>query len=841
MMEVPVFLRFALREMRGGLHGFYIFLCCLAVGVAAIAGAGSLNSALVAGMRGEGQSILGGDVALELNYRDADTGEMEFMRASGDVSLSRDMRVMVRNNTSGIRTLAELKAVDTAYPLFGSIALREPQNLQDILAQQNGVWGVAIEAPLAIRLGAEIGTLLKIGALEYQLRGIILREPDRASGGLALGPRAMVAMDSLPATQLVQPGSLQVRHYRIRLAPDTDLQAWTDTLNRKFPDSAWRVRDRDNSAPTIRQFLQQMTLFLTLTGLTALVVGGVGAGNAVRGYLQRKRTAIATLKCVGASGAFIFRTYMAQIFLLALLGIAIGLCVGAAIPFLLEHILAELLPVPAYFAIYPMPLLYAAAFGLATAVAFAIWPLARAREISAAALFRDLVTPVRRWPRPAYIAATAAAVAVLTGLAFLIAGDTRFAAWFVVGVAVSFATLRLLAGGIMQAARTLPRPRRPELRMAVANMHRPGTPAPVVFLSLGLGLTLLVVIAQVEGNVANQVNDRARHLAPAFFFLDIPAAEVENFSQLAQSIDGVSKVETFPTLRGRITHLKGTAATAESVPPEARWALRGDRVLSYSATAPANAVLGSGQWWPPDYTGPQLLSLDAQLAESMGLSLGDTVTVNVLGREIEATIANTRRIDWSTLGVNFALVFSPGLLSKAPHAYLGTARATEPAEEVLHKAITDRFSSVSAVRVRETLEAVNSLLNNLGIAIRSAGGVTLVSGILVLAGALAAGHGQRVYDAVVLKVLGASRARILGAFVAEYALLGLLAAIPASIIGTLASYLVVTELMHADYKFLPLSLVITLGGSTFVTILLGLATTWRVLGQKAAAVLRTAG
>lgn len=835
---IPLSLRFALRELRGGLHGFYIFLACLTVGVAAIAGAGSLGAAITGGMRAEGQAILGGDVALELNYRDATADELAHMQASGAVSLSRDMRAMVKSHVNDVRTLIELKAVDAAYPLFGAVTLRENAELQSALAQHNGVWGVVIEGPLAERLNAQPGALLRIGAKDFEVRGIIVREPDRASGGLALGPRAMVAIGALDATQLVQPGSLQVRHYRIKLHPGADIKIWLKTLNTKFPDAAWRVRDRDNSAPSTRQFLDQMAMFLTLTGLTALVVGGVGAGNAVHGYLQRKRVTIATLKCLGAGGGLIFRIYLTQIFLLACLGIAIGLAIGAAIPFMLAAVLADLLPVPAHFAVYPLPLLHASAFGLITAVLFAIWPLARAREISAAALFRDLVAPERRWPRPVYIAVTVMLLGLMAGLAFLIAGDARFAFWFVIGIGASFALLRLLGAAIMALARNIQAPPRPELRLALANLHRPGSPAPAVLLSLGLGLCLLVSIAMVEGNINRQVTGRVSNEAPAFFFLDIQSTDIDAFRKLANGIEGVWDVESMPTLRGRIVRIKDKPATVDSVPPEARWALRGDRNLSFAKTPPESSAISAGEWWPPGYAGPPLLSLDARLATDMGLGIGDTLTVNVLGRDIEARIANLRSIDWSTMGVNFALIFSPGLISSAPHSFLATARARENAETALHNAVTDQFPGVSVVRVRETLETVNGLLNNLAMAVRTAGGVTLVTGMLVLAGALAAGHGQRVYDAVLLKVLGASRARIVVAYAAEYALLGLAAAGLASLIGTAAAYLTVTYLMHAAFVFLPVTLIVTLAATVFLTVFLGLAVTWRALGQKAAAVLR---
>lgn len=834
----PIFLRFALREMRGGLQGFYIFLACLALGVAAIAGVGSTGAAFQHGMQSEGRSILGGDVSLELNYRDAAPAELTFLRGSGAVSQSHEMRVMVKNTANDQRTLAELKAVDGAYPLYGGLALSDGGELHARLARRNGVWGMVMDASLAARLGAQPGAMLRMGQETYQLRGIIAHEPDRASGNIAFSPRAMAALESLQATQLIQPGSLSVRRYRVRLPEGTDLNNWIDGLVRKFPDANWRIRQHNDSAPGTKSFLEQMTMFMNLTAMTALVAAGVGAGNAVNGYLRRKRASIAVLKCIGAGGAGIFRIYMTQILLLALLAIGIGLCAGIAIPFLLKGVLTGLLPLPADFAIYPRPLFYAAVSGIGVSALFAIWPLARAQEIPAGELFRALIAPAKRWPRKAYLAAMALIALSLMLLAIASAGNARFAGWFVAGTAVGFLALGLFAAGLVRLAARLPRPRQAELRMALGNIHRPGSFASAVLLSLGIGLSLLTTVAAVEGNISHLMTSRAGQQAPNLFFLDITPAEIDAFLPLARAQAGVSDVAALPSLRGRITRIRGAQAVAANVAPEAQWALNSDRILSYASTPPADAVLSAGAWWPADYEGPPLLSLDADLAKGMGLQVGDSLTVNVLGREIEARIASLRRIDWTSMQVNFALIFSPATFAGAPHTYLATARTTPEAEEILYKKVTDRFPGVSAVQTRETLESMNILIGHLAMAVRAAGGVTLVLGVLVLAGALAAGNAQRFYDAVVLKVLGAARGHILRAYALEYAILGLTAAILAGGIGSLAAWLIVTELMRAEFVFLPGVVLFTAGVSLVVTVLLGLTVTWRALNQKPASLLR---
>lgn len=835
---LPVFLRIGLREMRGGLKGFRIFLACLALGVAAIAAVGSVASAITRGIEAEGQNLLGGDVDLRLSYREANAEEHAYLAQSGTVSASHELRAIAKNPANDTRTLVELKAVDGNYPLYGEMTLRDATPLATALGQQDGHWGAVIEAPLADRLSAQPGDLLQIGDTSYMLRDIILREPDRLSGGMALGPRVMVSGDSLAATGLVQPGSLIWRHYRVKLAEGVSLRRWIADLKTRFPDAEWRLQTRDNGAPGVRQFVERMSLFLTLVGLTALIVGGVGVGNAVRGYLERQRDTIATLKCLGATGDTIFRIYLTQILILAFFGICIGLAIGAIVPFLVEILLAERLPIPTQFTLYPQPLVEAAAFGLVTALSFAVWPLARAREISPAGLFRALVAPERQLPRLPYILLTGVSGLLLVGLAFAIAEDPRFAIWFTGGIAGSFVLFRLSAIALMALARRMPRLPRPEFRLALGNLHRPGAQTPTVMLSLGLGLTLLVVITLVEGNIARQIDRSVPDKAPSFFFVDIPAADKAAFAELARGIDGVSDLEILPTLRGRVTGINGAPAIAAKMPAEARWILRGDRVLSYAATPPANSTLTAGEWWPEDYRGPPLLSFDTTLAQAMGIGVGDRMSIKILGREIEAKIANLRFVDWGNLSVNFAMIYSPGLISAAPHNYVATARAEPEAETTLHRAVTDKFPAISTIRMKEALETVDNVLRELATAVRAAGSITLLSGVLVLAGAMAAGQGQRHYDAVILKVLGATRWRILTPYILEYAILGLMAALLACLSGGIIAYGIVTQIMRADWSFLPLPVVITLICATFLTVLLGLTTTWHSLQQKSAPHLR---
>ncbi|MEJ0070785.1 MAG: FtsX-like permease family protein [Pseudomonadota bacterium] len=800
----PIALRLARRELRGGIRGFRIFLACLTLGVFAIAAVGSISAAVITGLERDARVILGGDITLRLLHRPATPEQLDWVtRRAATVSRSVEMRAMARAVDGARRTLVELKAVDDLYPLYGSLEVAPALPRAALFERRDGVPGAAVEASLATRLDLKLGDRIHIGDGLFELRALITREPDRGVSAIDFGPRIMIAIDALDDTALIQPGSLVEYHYRLRLPPGVAASAFKAALHRDLPDVGWRVRDFGQATPGVDRFVQRISLFLTLVGLTALLVGGVGVGNAVRSYLDSKTATIATLKCVGAPGALVFRVYLLLVLALAGVGVAIGVALGALAPLLADRALGAVLPVPIALGVYPVPLLSAALFGGLTAVAFSLWPLARAREIQAASLFRDVVAPARGRPRLGYLVAIVAAIGLLAGLAVWSAPDRFLAAWFVVGAAASFLAFRLLASGLIRLAGAFGRPRNPRLRLALGNLRRPGAPTASVVLSLGLGLTVLVIVALIEGNLSRQVQERLPERAPSFFFIDIQPDQLAAFEQLVTGFPGVTSVQEVPMLRGRIMRLNGEPVERATVVPDARWALDSDRGLTYAATPPAGTRIVDGSWWPPDYAGPPLVSFDAGLAHGMGLKVGDTLTINLLGRSVDARIANLREIDWSSLGLNFTMVFAPGLLESAPHTHLAVAYASPAAEEPLLRAVTDRFTNVSAIRVKDALAAINAILEAIAIAARITAAVTLVAGILVLAGAMVAGHQRRVYDAVVLKVLGATRRDLVGAYLIEYGLLGLATAVIAGGIGTLAAWLVVTRIMHAEWCFCP--------------------------------------
>nr|WP_232845687.1 ABC transporter permease [Aurantimonas marina] len=827
--------------MRGGLSGFYIFLACITLGVAAIAAVNSVATMMTTGIAEQGRSILGGDLRFALVQRQASAEEAAYLAGLGTVAEAASLRSMVRLLDGADQSLAEVKAVDGAYPLYGAVETQPDAPLDDLLAKRDGRFGAVAASELYDRLGIEPGETIKLGDAEIELRGILEREPDVLSGRFNFAPRLMLSLDGLAASGLIQPGSLVEYDYKIRLPNGGDAAGIAAQAKERFPESGFNIRTSADAAPSLQRNIERFSQFLTLVGLTALIVGGVGVANAVNAYLDSKRGVIATFKSLGAGGGFVVTVYLIQIMLLAGVGIILGLVLGAIAPFATARFLESVVPIAAEASVYPGALALAAVFGVLTALAFALLPLGRTRDVAATALFREAGATGGYRMRWAYLGTALGLALLISALALVMAGDRRVALIFLVGTAAAFVILRGVAMAVQWFAALAPRVRSTPLRLAIGNIHRPGALTGSVVLSLGLGLTLLVTLATIDYDLRQEIGTGMASRAPDFFFVDIQNDQIDGFRRTIDTLAPGSALNAAPMLRGRITALDGQDVSTMAADHEGSWVLHGDRGLTYSPTIPENSTLTEGEWWPQDYSGEPLVSFSAEEAGELGLKIGDTLTVNVLGRNITARIANFRAVEWESLSINFVMVFSPNAFAGAPHSWLATLSMPQDGEAVekgLINGVTNAYPAVTTVRVKEALDAVNGLIAQLALAIRVAAAVALIASVLVLSGALAAGNRGRIHDAVVLKTLGATRLTLIRAFTTEYMLLGLATGVFAVGAGALAAWFVVARIMQLPYVFDWTVALTTLAVSLVLTVGIGLAGTWRVLGQKAAPVLR---
>jgi putative ABC transport system permease protein len=825
--------RIARRDLLGRFRGLRLLFLCLFLGVATLAAIGSLTSAITQELSQRGQVLLGGDVEIAMTQREAGEGDKAAFRRLGRLSETIRLRTMARGERpDSAAVLTELKGVDSAYPLYGTLALQGGTYRAPL-----GPDRILIGPALADRLSVKPGDRLVYGTATFTIADIIADEPDRLGEGFTLGPVAIVSLEGLRRTGLIQPGSLYDSKYRLRLAPGADAQAVREDLEKRYASAGWEYKDRDCAAPGASRFIVRMGQFLSLIGLAALVIAGIGVSNGVASYLALKRPGIATFKVLGATSSDIARIYLLQIGCVALLGIACGLIVGALLPPAIVALAGDVLPVSPGFRLHALPLVTSAAYGLLIAFLFTLPPLARARTQPAALLFRGVVDARHGIDRRSLIAMTAAG-ALLVALALGTARDPLFSAAVLGATAAVLLLLLGIGWGVRQLALRAPRPRRPLLRLALANLHRPGAQTAALIVALGLALTLFVTLAGIQTSLDSEIRNVVPKTAPAQFVLDIPSGEGDRFQTIVRSQAPDAQFNIVPALRGTIVAYGNQRVTDLKELPDGAWFLRGERGITYSKTLPEGSELVEGQWWAPDYAGPPLVSFDAEAAKTLGIGVGDTLTVSLLGREITARITSLRKINWETMGFNYIMVFSPGTVSAAPHSLAATITMDPRQDNQVTRALLAAFPGVSVIAVGEVIEQVGAIMTQMSAAIVAAASVAILAGIAVLVGAIAASRQARSYDSVILKTLGATRWQILGGQALEYGLLAMMLAQVALAFGLGAAWFVIVQIF--DFTWSPDWLVVlaTLGGGALLTLGIGLAGSIPLLSVRPATALR---
>jgi len=827
-------LRFACREMRGGLRGFYIFFCCIVLGVAAMAGVSGISTMIGEEFNAQGQVILGGDIRISMMQGEPTDEEYDFFTRHGRVANSIWMRSMARRVDDSRQTIIELKAIDQAYPLYGRLKTLPEGNYEALFTLKSGRYGVVVAPSLLEKLELKLGDLVEIGDRQFDIRAVVEDEPDLLSEGLQLGLRVFMAQEAVLGSSLMQAGSLAARTYKIALF-DGDVTDFSTRLKQEFPQSQWNVRTSANAAPTLEVNIKRFLQFLTLIGLTALIVGGTGIAGAVHAYLERKREVIAIFKSLGASGHFVVMLYLCQIMIVSLMAVLVGLGFAALMPLVVMKILQQFLPMMGQAGFYPSSLLIGAGFALMITIGFALIPLARSCELNVTSLFRNWDGKAKRPVQLSYRLIAACILVATAGAAVLVGHDRRLGLVFIVSIAGIFLILKLLVLLIKFLAKRFSHQKSVVLRLASGNIYRPGSLTGAVVHALGLGLTLLVTLATIDGNLRNQLTTTVMEEAPTFFFLDVPALRGDEFRAFIKGQEPHARLNMMPILRARIVSLNGVAAEVAPIDEEGRWVLRGDRNVGFSATLPDEAILHRGDWWPQDYDGPPLVSFSAREAQRLRLNIDDTISVNVLGRIIEARIANLREVDWDTMKMNFVMIFSPNTFAGAPYSFLATLNmpADERREADLTTQLGRDFPAITVLPMRNMIENARNLTDQIGLGVRASASIVLLASILVLAGALSASNRNRSHDAVVLKILGATRRRLACAFVLEYTILGITTAIFAFVTGGLAGVVVARLRMNlSQATLLPETALVVLALALIFSVGLGLIGTWRILGQK---------
>ena len=818
-------------------------MLCIALGVMAVAAIGSLGASFDAALARQGRMLVGGDLSFERVHRRASAEERAALDDLGQVSESASLRAMARI-PGGKSALIEAKAVDGAYPLYGEVIVTEPKDAGPIW-RKPGV--IVAERSLLERLNVGVGSTVSIGDATVTIGGILGTQPDRLADRLAYGPRVLMSLDTLDSTGLVQPGSLIRWIYRLQLPGDSGndrmaLNTARFTIEAKFPESGFGITDWTDPAPSIRREVKRFTQFISLVGLGALLLGGIGVANAIGSYMAKKRQVIATFKTLGATSRLVLAVYLIQALMLAGLGIVFGLVLGALTPALLSATYGNALPIALAVEPHPVSLLTAAGAGLLTMLLFVLLPLGRASVVPPAMLMRSHLTDERERPPLGFIVTAAASGLALFALAIAASEERAITASISAGIVAGFVLLLGFGWLLQTLAARFRRTKPPSLALALTSIAGPGSIARQVAISLGLGLGFLVAIALIDRSLMAEFADNIEIEAPAYYFLDVDAQNLAAFRDTAKAVEPDAKLADAPMLRGRILAINGVPVEKVEAAPDSRWVLASDRGLTYADTLPQGSTITQGSWWEPGYTGPPLVSFDADSGPGLGLKIGDTITVNVLGRNVEARIANFRKIDWESLAINFVMVFSPNTLAGAPHRVLVTLeypKGTDSAREAkLVQALADRFPLVTAIKVGDIVEAAKDLLQKVMTAIAMTAGVTLLIGALVLTGAVAATQQRRKYQAVLYKTLGATRGRIVRAELLEFGLLGAAVAAFAVAAGTITAWALCKWGFEVPFIFSGRAAAETVLLALALVLGVGAIATWRVLSAKAAPYLR---
>lgn len=828
--------KYAITDLRGALQAFRVVLLCLVLGVGAISSVQFISRSVLESIARDGRIILGADMIVRHLNVPAPQDMREWLREQGGIlSETIETRVMLANADTDENTLVELKAIDEGYPLYGVFETDRGNDLQALLPG-----GIVLDEALRERLGVEVGDDVRMGDARFKVLAFIVNEPDRAGGArFGIAPRAVMAHVDFARTGLLDTGSMVGYDLRARFADGADIVQLRQALEARYEGAQFRVTDADNASPRLTEFIERLMLFLTLVGFSALLIGGIGIGNGTRAYLDSRVNTIAILKAVGAPVKFIERMYVFQIAIIALIGTFIGVVIGVVAPFLVVPHLGELLP----FSVEPrldfLGVVVPVFLGLLIVFAFTLWPLGQAVAAPALRLFRggmplyERVMPAKRYRW--------GSVLLMAGLALLAVGfaqDTEFALWFVCGAGFCLLTFWLIGKMIALLAGKIGRGGAPVFKIALRNLSRVGNATAGTVVSLGLGLTVLISVTLIELNLREGIVRNLPEDAPSFFFLDIQGHQRAGFEDLLNEQPSVGKIVLSPNLRGRIVAVNGVPADEALVDENERWLLQNDRGFTYVSELPAHSEILSGEWWPDDYAGEPLVSVVEDVVRGFGAKVGDEITVNIMGRDIRAKIANTRSVNWMNFTVNYAITFAPGTLEAAPHGYLATVVADKAHENQIQKAVGAAYPNVTMIRLSEAVEAAGSILGNMAKAVRATALVAVVTGILVLAGSLAASRKQRLYDTVVLKVLGVRGRVLLRGFLFEFGLLGVVTGGVSLLFGAMISWVVMKYLMGLGWHFYGVQAVGIGFAGLVITVVMGWLVTGRVLSMPAAPYLR---
>ncbi len=844
-------LALAAREFRGSTGRIVFFAACLAVGVAAVVAVAGLSSALDGTIRAQARQLLAADLAVGSRRPIADgvLAAIDGLAGAQRVKVCELPSVVTAapgddgGGAPGASVLSELKAVGEGYPFYGDLVTRPARPLGELLDERH----VVVAPELLVRLGLDVGEILMIGGESFTISGTVSAEPDRMGASFSFGPRVLLSLEALERTRLAGLGSRVKYQVLVRLpvgtAPD-ELAAAAASIRGAIVDPEFvELETASDAQPTLRSSLGRVERFLGLVALLSLLIGGIGVAQAVRAWLAGRLDAIAILRALGVRPREVFGLYLGQTALLALLGSIVGAVAGTLVARAVPTMVSGLLPVEVVVGWQPIAIVRGIALGLGVALLFALRPLVDAMRVPPIRVLRRDADPLPV-SRVVGVLLSSVLLAGITATASVQSGSVLRGLQFSAGLVAATA---VLAGSAYLVVRLTGRAPRGHgsvvLRHGLAALARPGSGTLGAIVALGLGVLTVVGMWLIQDRLSAQLRADLPDQAPTVFLVDIqpdqwPGVEESLVSAGAESIDSVEVV------MGRLASINGVpvadlAVVENDRSSDRRWVLTREQRLTSMATLPQdNIIVDGGLWAHPDRAE---VSIEEDFARDLGVGVGDSIVFDIQGVPVELLVSSIRTVEWESFSINFFLVVEPGVLDRAPRFRIATARLDAAQELPLQDRLAAGFPNVTVLRIRDVLEKVVGILEQLGNGIRFLGAFTVLAGIAILAGAVSAGAIRRGRQVALFKTLGMTRAQVVAVFAVEYALVGLVA----GVLGTVGAVVMAWAVVHFGFQIAwawrPSALIVALGATVVLSVVAGLAASVRALAVRPLAVLRQGG
>jgi putative ABC transport system permease protein len=836
-------LNLARRELRSSWKRLLFFFLCIGVGVGSIVALRSMIQNLSRAVAGEARELMTADAQVET------TREWTPEALAAVASVARAPLVEARTETVEAATMLrpaddaregalmiELKGVEKSFPLYGDFRLADGRPFDYSLVEGDG----AVVAPsLLERLSLRVGDRVKIGEKVFEIRGVTRQEPG-SGGGFRLGPRVFVERGSLEGAGLTGFGS-RARHKILFKVAEGRAEELVRDLRAALGNNVYNVRSYKDSEENLGQQFARAENYLSLTGLVVLVLGGIGVSSVTRVFIEQKKKTIAVLKCVGATGRRLTAAYLAQVVVLGAAGSVLGALLAKAALVFVRARFAESLPPHMSYGLHAGAVAQGFMLGVLISLLFSALPLLRIGQIKPNMLLREAESDAPR--RLLDVWRWAVALGVLAGLVFLTswqAGSLRVGVFFLAGLGVTALVLYAAAWLLIYVVRRTHGLGTFALRQAVNGLHRPGNQTRVIVMAVGLGAFLVMAVQSLQLNLLDEFDFVRRGNLPNMYLIDVQKDQVEGVRALVEQTTG-ARAELIPTVRARITRINGAQIDLDAAGMRSeRGRLGREYVVTYRPRLEYNETIVGGKFWDATPSAEPEVSVEEDMRGVAGLDLGSTLTFDIQGRKLTARVTSIRRVDWRNSRTGFLILFRPGALENAPQTFVGAidGPAEEPARSRFERALVDSFPNVSVIDVADIVRSVGRIISNITLAVTFIGGFVLLSGVLILVGSIAMTKFQRVYEAAVLKTLGARRRVLLTIMLAEYGLLGLVAGLVGALAADALSYAVARYVFEIRWRFTPAVNLLGVAATVLLVCAVGALSSFDVLTRKPLAILR---